>query len=151
MKINYSVFSLLVLCQGFLAIDAQAMIVTNSFQVKENIIAQEVAPNINAADSYYTLGNIKAESGDFRGAIIAFSRAIELNPNYIGAYNNRGMAKYSLGNYRGAITDYNLALKLNASPTIIAFIYNNRGVATAEIGDRRGAIADYNRAIEQLN
>ena len=40
------------------------------------------------------LGNARWEMGDLRGAVTAFSKAIELNPMYAVAYLNRGWASF---------------------------------------------------------
>ena len=72
-----------------------------------------------AAYAWFNIGyltspkNVKGE--DFKGAIDAYNKAIELNlsgPNLYWAYYNRGNAKTSLGQTEGARADYDEALNL---------------------------------------
>jgi len=53
------------------------------------------------ATEYYVSGVLKEDSGDYKGAIQDYNKAIELNPNYAKAYNYRGGAKSYLQDYRG--------------------------------------------------
>lgn len=46
------------------------------------------------------------------GAIIHYSKAIELDPNFAEAFNNRGTAKKELGHLENALKDYEEALKI---------------------------------------
>ena len=96
------------------------------------------------ADDFYIQGEDKREKGDYRAAIVAYNRAIQLNPNYAEAYNNRGGVRSSLGDKQGAIADFNEALRINPND---ADAYSNRGVVRSSLGDNQGAIADYNQAL----
>ena len=49
------------------------------------------------ADDYFNSGNAKANLKDYRGAILDFNKAIELNPKLASAYLGRGLAKILLG------------------------------------------------------
>ncbi len=75
----------------------------------------------------------------------AYTKAIELNPNFVEAYNNRGAAYGDLRDYRQAIENYDKAIELN--PNCVE-AYNNRGFAYDNLGDQRQAIRDFNKAIE---
>ena len=63
---------------------------------------------------YNGLGVAKENLGDFRGALVNYNKAIEINfpnPNeekYI-FFNNRGNVKYELGDEKGACKDYKFA------------------------------------------
>ena len=92
-------------------------------------------------------GNAKGNTGNYKGAIAAFNKAIELNPDLADAYNNRGAAKGALGDFEGAIEDFDTAIRLN--PEYVS-AYNNRGNAKKALGNTKGAIEDYDMAI-QLN
>src|ERR1700677_4509809 len=63
--------------------------------------------------SAFNSGNAKESSGDYDGAIAAYSRAIALEPQNSRAWNNRGIAKQDKGDLDGAIADYGQALLLN--------------------------------------
>ena len=95
---------------------------------------------------YYLSGLKKNRSGDYQGAIVDLTKAIEIDPKYAAAYKNRGLAKSNLGNYQEAIADYNKAIEIYNPQDDVA--YNNRGYAKRKLGDYQGAIADYTKAIE---
>ena len=78
-------------------------------------------------------------------AIEAFTRAIELKPDFVKAYNNRGFAYTEKGEYDRAIEDLNKAIELDPSD---AYAYTNRGVAYSKKGEHDRALEDYNKAIE---
>ena len=48
---------------------------------------------------HFENGFEKHENGDFYGAIVDYTKAIELDPNLALAYSNRGSTKYDLGDY----------------------------------------------------
>ena len=97
------------------------------------------------ADDFFIQGVDKQRKGDNKGAILAYNKAIRLNPNLAEAYNNRGIVRDELGDKPGAIDDYNLAIQFNPN---YAQAYNNRGNVRNELGDKQGAIDDFNQAIK---
>ena len=97
------------------------------------------------ADDFFIQGGEKYQKEDYQGAIAAYERAIQLNPNYALAYNSRGAARYKLGDKQGAIDDYSRALRINPN---LASTYSNRAAARGELGDKEGTISDFNRALQ---
>jgi lipoprotein NlpI len=85
----------------------------------------------------YRLGNVN-------GAIVEFTKAIEINPRFDRAYTNRGIMWQETGEYDKAITDYDKAIEIN--PKQFA-AYNSRGNAWRFKGNFERAIADFNTAI----
>ena len=71
------------------------------------------------AEAWFNIGYLlspkNVEGGDFAGAITAYNKAIELNPNLAAAYNNRGVAKRHLGQTEAAIADYDAAIRLDST------------------------------------
>ena len=57
-----------------------------------------------SAETYLYRGNDKYKSGDYKRAIVDYTQAIRLKPDYADAYYNRGIAKHDLGQYVAAIT-----------------------------------------------
>jgi len=101
--------------------------------------------NLNATE-WYEKGYGLGISGNNTDAEKAFSKAIELNPQYAHAYYNRGTIYGRIGNYQPAIKDFSKAIELN--PPRLAEVYYNRGVAYGKIGNYQQAIKDFSKAIE---
>lgn len=98
-----------------------------------------------STNDFFVSGNTKKNQGDYQGAILEYTKAINFNPNDADAYTNRGFAKNKLRDYKGAILDFSKAIELNPSE---AKSYFNRGSAKANSEDYQGAIADFSKAIE---
>lgn len=86
-------------------------------------------------------------NNDYRGAILDFDEAIEIDPNIAIAFNNRGGARYSIKDYIGALDDYNKAIEL--APDYDPGEYENRADVKMALLDYGGAIADFTRALER--
>ena len=96
------------------------------------------------AEAYYNRGNALRESGDIKGEIEFYNKALRINPNYVEAYFNRGNALRKLGDMKRAIEDYNQALRINPN---YAEAYYNRGAIRVQSEDMKGGIEDYNQAL----
>ena len=57
------------------------------------------------AEDFFKSGTKKLFSEDYKGAIIDFTKTIEIKPEKAKPYYYRGIAKYELKDYRGAIID----------------------------------------------
>ncbi|WP_320664660.1 hypothetical protein [Prochlorococcus sp. MIT 1223] len=90
----------------------------------------------------------KESLGNYEGAIIDFTKAIELNPSNYGYFKRRAHAKHQYKDLNGAIKDYNNSIELNP---IHAETYKLRGFTKELIGDIQGAIDDYSESIEHLS
>ena len=66
-----------------------------------------------SSSEYFNRGLSKSNLNDEKGAIIDYTKAIELDLNYTLAYSNRAYSKSKLGDEKGAITDYSKAIELN--------------------------------------
>jgi tetratricopeptide (TPR) repeat protein len=106
-----------------------------------------IAMTRGGSGNYFSSASRKYNSGDYRGALADYNRAIRLNPNSANAYYNRGLIKATkLQDERGALADYNRAIQLK--PNYDA-AYNNRGnLKVDKLQDYQGGLADYNRAIQ---
>ena len=94
--------------------------------------------------SFFYIGVCRFKTGDTRGAIKDFSRAIELNPKYHEAYNIRGLCHGVLGDYDKEMEDYNKSLEIWPD---FSKAYYNRGNLKYDRKDLTGALADYSEAI----
>jgi tetratricopeptide (TPR) repeat protein len=98
-----------------------------------------------SAQEWFDRGRFMGEIGNYRKAVEAFSRVIELYPDFAHAYNNRGVAHSELGNFRLAIQDCNRAVNLDPDEAAFRF---NRGIAFGRGGEYDMAIEDFKRVIE---
>lgn len=66
----------------------------------------------NEAYGFNQLAACKRESGDPKGAIIDYNKALDINPNYTSSIGGRGTAKQYLNNLFGACDDWTKAVEL---------------------------------------
>lgn len=84
-------------------------------------------------------------AGNHQEAIIAFTRASEMEPKAAIAFYARGRSHWELGNIHQAIKDFDRAIEL--SPRF-AEAYERRGASLARMDKYDEAIKDFDRAIE---
>jgi tetratricopeptide (TPR) repeat protein len=97
------------------------------------------------AEECFARGNVLLDSGDARGAIGAYTEALEQDPSHARALNNRGLAHAALNEYGFAVQDYNDCLAL---PNPFAEAYYNRGVAHFRLGRKGEAVVDFTEALK---
>jgi tetratricopeptide (TPR) repeat protein len=97
------------------------------------------------ANRYFNRGLALTAKKDYEAAILRYTVAIRLKPNFPDAYNNRGIIYRKTGDYEAAILNYDAAIRLK--PTYAA-AYNNRGYAKRKLGRFEEAIADYDQALK---
>ena len=109
--------------------------------------------NAESAEFYYKRAFEKAENGDHTGAIVDYSKAIEINPNFEEAYSMRGNSRAENGDHTFAVVDYSKAIKINPKE---GGYYYNRGISHLYTGmsmfpDRnitKWACLDWQKAFE---
>lgn len=118
---------------------------SNAAVPRTTCVARLPAP-IDSVGRRFALGSLKLRNGDSHGAMVDFTRAIELEPGNSRHYLMRGNAKRMKRDYRGAIADHTLAIELeHQHPDVM---YAARAGVKELSGDLDGAIADFTRAIE---
>ena len=111
------------------------------------ILAVPEKAQAESAQFYYKRGLSKRQSGDIKGAISDYSKAIEIDPTFFEAFYNRGNAKsFGLRNISSAISDYTQAIQLNPNEERIASVYGNRGISKIQLKDVQGACSDWRKA-----
>jgi len=105
----------------------------------------DVDMKISESVELRNLGNEKANSGDYQGAILDYNKAILSDPNCSKCYSNRGNAQRLLNDFQSAINDCNKAIDLDSTNSS-AFL--NRGVAKIESGNSTDGCSDIKKAIE---
>ena len=132
------------------------MTVTKNMKIKsiyENIIkypqsASGEQPNFLKVEEFYiciSQADARYSNKDFRGAIISYTKALEIKPDYAAAYYRRGNAKNELEFYVEAINDFNKAIEINPK---LALAYLSRGYAKSQLLLFSKAIEDYTVAIK---
>jgi len=119
----------------------------NINQENSKRVVDEYNSKINelSALEWHNSGYEKAIYGDAKGALLDFSNAIELDPNYALAYYNRGISRGKLGDKVGSVQDYTRAIELDPKHSSA---YHGRGNSKAILGDHKGAILDFTKTIE---
>ena len=93
---------------------------------------------------YLEEGKRLYELGLFAPAIVEFTNAVQIDPDFGLAYHWRGASYHELGQYQLAIQDYDQAIGLDPQD---ATAYSNRGGAYYELGQYQRAIQDFDQAI----
>ena len=63
-------------------------------------------------NSWYGVGNARAKEGDNEDALIAYDKALEVDPNHVRAWNNKGIALSRLERFEEAIECYDKAIEI---------------------------------------
>lgn len=98
-----------------------------------------------ASQAWFSVGYLLAEEGLTEKAIVAYNKAIQIDPEDANAYINRGVIKYTFEDHEEAILDYDMAIQLQPNEP---GNYTNRGNAKLGLGNFEGAILDHNFAIQ---
>ena len=81
----------------------------------------------------------------YERAVVHYTEALELKPDFPEGYNNRGSVYADAGDFDRAIQDHNKAIKLKPD---YAAAYNNRGIVYYHKRNFDRAVQDYRKAIE---
>lgn len=92
---------------------------------------------------YTNRGIDKKDSGDYKGAISDYTKAIEFNPNNSDAYFFRGFLKRKFKQYKAAISDLDKAIEINPDD-MSAYVL--RSASKASLGDKNSACKDARKA-----
>jgi tetratricopeptide (TPR) repeat protein/S1-C subfamily serine protease len=108
-------------------------------------IYNEIIPQNKKSWAYFNRGNTKANSEDYRGAMLDYDESLKLDPKNALNYVVRGSLKSDLRDKIGAISDYDTAI--NIDPKVVA-ARGLRAAAKFALQDYKGAILDYNVIID---
>jgi len=101
---------------------------------------------ILTARDFFEMGSQKELRKDFIGAIIDYTKSIEMEPSFAITYVNRAnMYFYYMKDYRMAMSDYDKAITLDPS---FQKAYYNRAVAHYHLGEFQEAVNDCDKSIE---
>jgi serine/threonine protein kinase/formylglycine-generating enzyme required for sulfatase activity/Tfp pilus assembly protein PilF len=112
-------------------------------------VARTIRPVIDlseqSATSLTKLGSNFANANQYANAIEAYSKAIEIDPQYVPAWTNRALAYRITGLLANAVADYSKAIELSPSN---AANYANRASLFSQMKEYEKAIADYSKLHE---
>ena len=86
--------------------------------------------------SYYNLGNVYADLGDYENAIQSYKLAIKFDPSLSKPHNNLGLAYAALGKLSEAANEFSQAVRLKPD---YAEAHYNLGVADLQLGKKKEA------------
>lgn len=89
-------------------------------------------------------GEVKADQGRSKEALLDFEDALRLNPQRWRAIHNRGVLAAKAGRFADAMKDFNRTLELNNR---FAKAYSNRATLQVQSGNLEAASEDYRNAI----
>jgi len=122
------------------------------FKDEATFWARYIDTKQNSLGSLHARGNYYIQKKYYKKAIVDFSKAIELAPEFILSYSNRGIVYHYMGNYDKAIADFNKIIELNPNNADAycrrGIAYGTRGNTDRKIRDFNKAIADFTKAIE---
>lgn len=116
-----------------------------------DLLGEVIAQNPDKPFPYSSRGQILLGADQPVDALIDFSKALSLEPNYAFAYYLRGLAHSQLRNLNGAVADFNRAIQ--ASPNF-ADAYLARGAVRLQLEDQVGrtdieqAVKTYSEVIQ---
>ena len=125
----------------------------NDSEKEEKFIYTSPSELITASD-YFNRGIYNQELFKNIDAILDYTKAIELDPDFTEAYLKRASLKQELEDFNGALNDYNFAIEsqfiwyLFWVDYVDANTYFERGRVKNILEDYNGAIKDLNKAIE---
>lgn len=119
-----------------------------------------------SAPDYIVNGNNKMLVGDYKGAILEFTKAVMVDPNLPHSFTSRAAAKMEIHDYEGVISDCLQAMRLHfraevdaekkyamigkkkslQTNPVYAKLYSMIGTAKLLMGNREEAIIDLNSA-----
>jgi tetratricopeptide (TPR) repeat protein len=96
------------------------------------------------ATLYNKLGVCEQHLGDAPAAHAAYSRAVELRPDYAQAWNNLGTLDHGRKDYAGAIIAYRKSIALDPTDAVV---YKNLGQAFLALDDIEGTVEAWGHAL----
>jgi O-antigen biosynthesis protein len=97
------------------------------------------------ASSYFNKANLFKQLGKFEEAAIAYSRCIELNPNFSLYHHNLGEVLAKLGQWNAAEESYRRACERNQNS---AWSWHNLGEVLEQQGNLNEAVTAYRKSAE---
>jgi serine/threonine protein kinase len=109
------------------------------------IAALRVFPSQKTKEQWLNEGNALHDSEHFEEALVAYERAVQLDPNFADAYDARGDAFSSLNRYQEAMDAFDQAIQLDP---IYAHAFEGKGNLHYNLQHYQEALVAYERALQ---
>jgi tetratricopeptide (TPR) repeat protein len=116
----------------------------NSFEQTENQLTEIIQNDTTLQYPYVARGFYRLSSGNLKGALADYDRALKIDGRNPQLWLNRGLTKEKLQDYTGAFSDYTQAIELQEN---FANAWLNRGNVLMKQNRFEDAIEDYTVAI----
>ncbi|MFN8255719.1 MAG: tetratricopeptide repeat protein [Bacteroidales bacterium] len=100
---------------------------------------------VKIATTFYKEAYLLADQKKYEEAILKYSQAIDLIPDYYEAIDNMAFCKMDLGQWKEAIADFKLSLQVNPGTLLAEF---SIGECYLKMGKYKKAIHQFKRALE---
>jgi len=123
--------------------------------INTNLLTMENLNQSQMAEKYFSEGKAMINKSDYETAILFYTKAIDISPEFSLAYLQRGFARKFTKDFSGAIKDFDKAIESKGllNDAILGNFnleqaYWNRGQSKGLKNDILGAIRDYDKVIE---
>ena len=101
--------------------------------------------NDRRAKTWHNIAQTRLALRDVTGAIAAYSKSLELSPEYLHSHEELGLAYFLNGDYGNSAREYSLAITFNRASLAD---YENRALAYFAAGDRVHAFQDIDNTVD---
>ncbi len=96
-------------------------------------------------DTWSNYGDKLQDQANYTLSIIAYGKALQIDPNYVNALEGIGLSLSQLGNYTQAIPYYDKALRIDPNDI---WSLTNKGWALSQLGNYTQSIPYFDKALE---
>lgn len=125
---------------------ADAAMAEGRYALAANMYENQLNNGTITVDLLNRLGFCRLQLGEYREAVEALSRSLEIEPDGVDAYYNRGLAFYGLEQWDRAIYDFRNAVNRSTGDKA-AQALNNVAMAFQKKGEPELAVETYNEAL----
>jgi tetratricopeptide (TPR) repeat protein/S1-C subfamily serine protease len=127
-----------------IALDAEKLTSVN--RVRTNV---PIPNDLSSVQQWIEYGNQLYRLGEYPKTVIAFNRAIALQPNSLDAYYGKGLVLWDNRDYAAAIVAFDKAIALvpSGSQSKFYYLWKYRSIVLQNLGDIKGSLSAIVEAI----
>ncbi len=125
--------------------DALAKRLKGDYDGANREMSRVVSLQPDSAEVHLQQGRLLYDNDKYAEAIVAYNKALELEPRNVLALTDRGEARFLNGDAEGALADYNAAVDVDPKYELV---YLRAGVVRHNQKDYDRALANYTKAID---